>query len=168
MVGPLHRMDLEAMLQVTRWSGSAYDIRELILSFIGRDEYCTYPLCFVNKAWLLITGRNWFSNLRINMVAGNDSKVLRTDGAANAFLSKCCGNLHDKYLVQHRGVTRYIRNKVRVRVPVATDFRIGRDIETHFSIAEHRFSACSLLLSMFDAAHGHKKTYLRPHVTNSN
>ena len=50
---------------------------------------------------------------------------------------------------------------------MATDFRIGRDIETQFSKAEYRFSACSILLSMFEAAYWHKKTFLRPQVPHT-
>ena len=157
-------MNLYSMLQLAKWRGSRHGIRSLILSFIGKDECNTYPLCLVNKAWLLVACRNWFSTLRVNMVAANDSKVFSADGAANPHLSKCCGNLHEQYLVQHVGVTASLSNKLRVRVAVATDFRIGRDIETNFSVAEYRFSSCSLLLSMFDAANGHKKTFIRQQV----
>ena len=51
-----------------------------------------------------------------------------------------------------------------MRVPVATDFRDGRDHEACFSKPEFVFSACSMLFSMLDAAHGHTKTYLRSDV----
>ena len=163
----IHRLNLESVLRMTRCNGSKDDIRDLILSFIGRDEHSTYPLCLVNMAWLLVSCRNWFCVLRVNLVVANDSKVFSTDGAANPYLSKCCGNLQGQYLVEHRRVPTYLSNKVRVRVSVATDFRIGRDIETNFSRAEYRFSACSMLLAMFDAADRYNTTFLRPQVPHT-